>query len=196
MNEPINEFEELLTVYETESKFFEVYPDYHPDNPLDNPNAPHFYMNHHTHDFGNIAKEYNDCSKWDDIRKRLYTDYDIVMMLPVYMFYKGGALFFSTYPYAHAWSAGQVGFIFLTEEQVYHSELKGKLEHYIKLLNDYSARDTYIVIIRDKEHFYDYTTAKIYDTNLKKFIPSKAKDLDNEYYKQLWTKKAEITRTK
>lgn len=198
--EPISEFEELLDVYETDKNFVEVYLDDCPYNPLDNLNTFYFYMQHWRYDLGNIAEKYDDCSNWNDVKERLETDYDIAMMLPVYM-YEHGGIFFSTSPCASKWDNGQVGFIFFTKEQAKSfNNLEELLTYYVNLLTDYTLGNVYIITVRDKQNFHDYETYSVFKTDYDFYMDDikegKVKELNVNQYKQLWAKEVKITRIK
>jgi hypothetical protein len=76
-----------------------------------------FVMIHKRYDLPNeIDFKFNDYALWDDVRDELWKDYNWVF--PVYMLDHGGTRL-SLYPFENKWDSGRVGFICLSESDVF-----------------------------------------------------------------------------
>jgi hypothetical protein len=56
-------------------------------------------------------------SRWDEFKAQLEKDYDIRVILPLYM-YEHGGITISTTPFSCPWDSGQIGFVFATAEGI------------------------------------------------------------------------------
>ena len=76
---------------------------------------------HGKYDIGN-KHNYNseDFSGWDEFKAQLEKDYDIRVILPLYMYDHSG-ITISTQPFSCPWDSGQIGFVFSTAEGIRNS---------------------------------------------------------------------------
>lgn len=76
-----------------------------------------FVMSHKRYDLPNeIDFQFDDYDSWDDVRDELWKDYNWVF--PVYMLDHGGTKL-SLRPFNDKWDSGQVGFVCLSESDVF-----------------------------------------------------------------------------
>lgn len=97
-----------------------VSQDQHAMNPREKYRTYNFlYCFHKRYRLGD-ENNYNpdDYSSWDGIKEQFEKDYSIDTILPVYMYDHSG-LILNTTGFSCRWDSGQVGFIFMTEQQRY-----------------------------------------------------------------------------
>lgn len=112
-----------------------------------------------------------DYSSWDEIAEAITRDHNVAIMLPLYLYDHSG-ITMSTGGVAHCdsagWDWGQVGFIFITREQVKHeygwtrltTERKAKLreilESEVKTYDQWLRGDIYgYEVVDDDEYILD-----------------------------------------
>lgn len=74
-----------------------------------------FSRNYNLGDKHNYNRE--DFDSWDDFKKQLMKDYDILMIKPVYLYNHRG-ITIKTTPFSCRWDSGQVGYVFITKDSL------------------------------------------------------------------------------
>lgn len=116
-----------------------------------------------------------DFNSWDEIKKQIVKDNGPCIILPIYM-YDHSSITLSTSPFSCRWDSGQVGFIFVTNDEVklrygYNTITKNIKENIERVLTEevnmydkYINGDTYMYIVENEEGveisrcsgFFDY----------------------------------------
>lgn len=69
----------------------------------------------------NLGDEHNykeeDFESWEDFKKQLMKDQDIIMIKPVYLYDHGG-ITIKTTPFSCRWDSSQVGYVFITKDSI------------------------------------------------------------------------------
>lgn len=127
-----------------------IYQDIEPVNPREEfDNFDNMFCFHKRYDFGDKHDyKWENFNSWDEFKKQLHTDFNIVDILPIYMYDHSGQTI-STTPFSCRWDSGQIGFIFVTKEQVketFNATITKKLRETIRnnLLSSIKTYDQYL----------------------------------------------------
>lgn len=146
-----------------------------PQNPrTENDNFGKLFCSHKRYALGdNHGFKTSDFRTWAEWQGQIEEDYDVDVLLPVYMYDHSG-ITISTTPFSCQWDSGQIGFIFCTKKQVIE-EFKGDTEKARKLLiaeideyDKYLRGDVYGYIVSDGKELescwgffgYDYCVSE------------------------------------
>ena len=89
--------------------------DYNPRN-WSNPTIMYcFSRKYNLGDEHNYNREY--FNSWEDFKKQLMKDHDILMIKPIYLYDHSG-ITIKTTPFACRWDSGQVGYVFITKDSL------------------------------------------------------------------------------
>lgn len=118
---------------------------------------------HNKYNFGDKHNYHSgDYSSWSGLESSIRKEYDIAILLPLYLYDHSGQTI-STSPFSCPWDSGQIGFIFATKEDIrrrYRRKrvTKGLIEKAKKSLlsevstyDDYIRGDVYGFVLEDKE---------------------------------------------
>lgn len=101
-----------------------VYVDDDPENPRDANGMGQMFCFHRRYDLGGkedvkSRKDYapENFSGWEEMRAKIVKDHQPVAIFPVYLYDHSG-LSLSTAPFSCPWDSGQVGYIFVTRDEV------------------------------------------------------------------------------
>lgn len=108
----------LISTYKKDGKVLEIYYDACPQNPREWDNLGKMVCFHKRYNLGDKhnyrASDYNS---WEEVREAIERDYNVAVILPVYMYDHSGIIL-STNPFKCRWDSGQVGWIFVTKEKL------------------------------------------------------------------------------
>lgn len=141
-----------------------------------------FKMFHHTYDFGDANSpkiNHGDFSGWDEMKAHIIKEHKAKAILPVYM-YDHSSRTISTEPFPYPFDSGQVGFIWVTEEEILKGcgrktltkklieDAEGYLKSEISTMNQYINDDCYGYVIDpededDEEGAFEEYAGGIYD---------------------------------
>lgn len=125
-------------------------------NPREWDNLGHLFSFHRRYSIGD-KHNYNssDFASFEDWRKQLEEDYNVIAILPVYLCDHSGLLI-STTPFACRWDSGQIGWIFTTPEKI--KEIGAQpdkalqyLEDEIKIFNQFLTGEVYGYLVEKIE---------------------------------------------
>lgn len=99
-----------------------------------------------------------DFNGWDDLEKQIEKDHGPSLILPLYLFDHSG-LSISTSPFSCRWDSGQIGFIFVSKENI--------RKEYGKKIVSKKLRETAIGYLENEVKTYDqYLTGDVYGFQL------------------------------
>lgn len=96
----------------------EIKQDNSPDNPRTEwDNVTTMICFHRRYDLGD-EHDYksSDFEGWDEMKQQIETDYNVLMIKPLYMYDHSG-ITISTSPFGCQWDSGQIGWVFIEEKQ-------------------------------------------------------------------------------
>lgn len=106
----------------------------------------------------NIGDEHNYSSSnyggWEEFRKQLEKDYDIAIILPLYMYDHSG-ITISTTPFSCPWDSGQIGWAFVTKEDI-------REEYNIKRVTQRFAEKAEKILLSEIQVYDDYLRGDVY----------------------------------
>ena len=110
-----------------------VCPDDSPQNPREDNEFGHMVCFHKRYDLGDKFHgiKHADFSGWDEMEEYLYSDKGACVVLPLYLMDHSG-LSISTTSFSCPWDSGQVGFIYMTEDEALEAFQVPKLTEEIK----------------------------------------------------------------
>lgn len=176
IQELINNYDDCKLSSSYNSFTLKVTQDEYAINPRDKyPRDNHLFCFHRRYNLGD-EHNYNqeDFSSWSEFEGQLTKDYDIHTILPVYMYDHSG-LILNTTGFSCPWDSGQVGYIFITNDQAKEmTDVEESLKFYV-------------------EEYSQYLNGEIYDISLyyrNEFIGGEgeiAQDIDTEVIKDILT---------
>jgi hypothetical protein len=133
-----------------------VKQDEYPDSPRNWDNLGTMICFHRRYDLGD-KHSYNpsDFSSWEELEERIKEDYQVIAILPLYLYDHSG-ITISTSPFNCPWDSGQIGFIFIDREK--KNKILGKkrlskeeaikaLESEVKIYDHYLTGNVYRYIV-------------------------------------------------
>lgn len=130
----------------------------HPRHDFDN--LTQIYALHKRYAFSEIKLDNSNCNSWTDEYKLICKAFDIALILPLYLYDHSG-LTIATEPFSCRWDSGQLGYIFITKDnlrksfsckRITHnilSKAKESLNAEIKIFDLYLRGEVYIVEVMD-----------------------------------------------
>lgn len=105
----------------------------------------------------NLGDEHNynqeDFSSWSEFEGQLIKDYDIHTILPVYMYDHSG-LILNTTGFSCPWDSGQVGYIFITNDQAKEmTDVEKSLKFYVEEYSQYLNGEIYDISLYYRNEF-------------------------------------------
>lgn len=122
MDEPI----QIFTVKEhfergrfIEGNTLKIFTDDNPMNPrTEFDNLGHMICFHKRYNLGDKTDlKSSDFTSWDDLEKHLIKKQKACIILPIFMFDHSG-ITISTHPFNDRWDSGQIGYIYVTKEDI------------------------------------------------------------------------------
>ena len=132
----------LETITLDNGNSLEIYHDEDCENPRENDNLEKMICFHRRYDIGD-KHDYNssDFSGWNEVQKQIEKDYDVAIIMPLYLYDHSGISISTShiYPYNDPWDAGQVGFVFISKKDIRENwsvkrispKLKNRVEQYV-----------------------------------------------------------------
>ena len=75
------------------------------------------YALHKRYDFSEIRLDNSQCNSWQDECNLIHKEFDIALILPLYLYDHGG-LTISLTPFSCRWDSGQLGYMFVTKKRL------------------------------------------------------------------------------
>ena len=177
-----------------------------PINPRDdvyNDNFSTMYCKHRHYDLGDdLSLDTSDCNNWQEVEQALIAEYgEMAIIEPLSLFDHSGISI--SIGVKSGWDCGQVGFVFVTKEQVRKeygvkritkatlAKAQALLRSEIKEYDNYLTGEVYLVLCQDREEFeidlcyvngYDYAEKEaqlMLDNAEVNFAKQAKKDWDN-----------------
>jgi hypothetical protein len=104
--------------YKKGNLIVEIHQDEQPENPRDWDNLGIMICHHNRYKLGdkhNINP--NDYNSFKEMKKDIIKEYDVAVMLPLYLYDHSG-ITISTSPFNCPWDSGQVGFIVISKKKI------------------------------------------------------------------------------
>ena len=144
---------------------FKVEQDQDPESPREWDNLGTMVCSHRRYELGDDQFNPDDYEGWDELKKELVENLNAVVVLPLYLYDHSGITMYTdgdtAYRQHEAWDAGQVGFIYVSEEDVikeYGSKSKKNLALAEKVLkaeietyDQYLRGDIWCVTVEDED---------------------------------------------
>lgn len=104
----------------------EIFPDNNPESPREWSNLGKMICFHNRYDLGD-KHDYNhsDYNSWDEMEKAIVKENNVAVILPLYLYDHSG-ITISTTPFSCSWDSGQIGFTYVSKEDVL-KEFGGKI---------------------------------------------------------------------
>ena len=107
-------------------------------NPREADKVTTIYAEHKRYNFSEV-ETYNNCESWNEVYKNIVTEYNPVLIYPLYML-DHSCIRLSISNFNDRWDSGQVGFIFITRKdmQKYYGfkNLTSKRKELLKRIQD------------------------------------------------------------
>lgn len=127
------------------------------DNPREDDTGSHFFCFHKKYQIGDFHNYNTDnFLSFEHFRKELIKNYNIAVILPVFMLDHSGQTV-NTKPFSYQWDSGQVGFIFIEKETLLKTYNKKRLTK--KIINQTIETLNYEIKLYDaflNNDFYGY----------------------------------------
>lgn len=145
-------------VYEMEYKGYniEIYPDEIGESPREWDNLGKMLCFHDRYNLGdNHDIRSEDFESWGEVEEYLKKELEAVIILPLYLYDHSG-ITISTSPFSCQWDSGQIGFVYITKEDlkkegVSKAKAKKILEGEIKIYDDYIRGNVYGYKVIDEQ---------------------------------------------
>ena len=156
---------DIIKEYRLESgKVLRIYQDESPESPRELENLGVMFCSHRRYNLGDKKEDcYNlntdDFDNWNDMEKWINGKLDSSVCLPIFMYDHSG-IAIKTTPFGDRWDSGQIGFIFVTKEDVkkewkvkkISKKLKKRiteiLENEVKTYDQYLQGDIYMFKVK------------------------------------------------
>lgn len=119
----------------------------------------------------------NDYSDWEELRKAIEKDNNVAIIFPLYMYDHSGITISTSleYPYNDRWDAGQIGWVFVTKEQI-------RKEYSVKRITLKIIERAKKCIISEVNVYDEYLRGDVYGFVLEKNITcSKCEHIHTEH---------------
>jgi hypothetical protein len=129
----------------------EIFPDNNPDDPRNWDNLGKMVCFHKRYSLGdNHDYNHSDYNSWDEMEKAIVKNENVAVILPLYLYDHSG-ITISTTSFSCRWDSGQIGFIYVSKEDVLKEfggrivtkKLKEKAEAILK--GEVKTYDQYLV---------------------------------------------------
>ena len=129
-------------------------------NPREADKVTTIYAEHKRYNFSEV-ETYNNCESWNEVYKNIVTEYNPVLIYPLYML-DHSCIRLSISNFNDRWDSGQVGFIFITRKdmQKYYGFknltskrkelLKNALNAELKTYNQYINGEVYCLTVYNR----------------------------------------------
>ena len=148
----------MLTIYkkaEGRQGALKVYYDNTPESPRDWDNLGRMVCFHRRYNLGDDHNyRSSDYNSWAGIAEAIEKDYDVAVMLPLYLYDHSG-ITISTSPFSCPWDSGQIGWIFATKEDV-------RKEFGVKRISKKMIERVEKILLAEVEIYDKYLTGEVY----------------------------------
>ena len=156
---------EAIETIEYRGLEIKIFQDDYPEDPREWDNIGTMVCDHGNYNLGDKKVsdviDQENCNSWEDVQKELIKEFDIAIILPLYLYDHSGlrmkiGSFQGYLPQGHAeFDSGQVGFIYVTREKViYEYGNKNLTKKSIKKAADYLAGEI--------ETYDNYLSGQVY----------------------------------
>lgn len=134
----------------------------------------------------------SDYGSWEEVKEAIEKDYDVAVILPLYMYDHSG-ITISTNPFSCPWDSGQIGWIFATKEDIrkefgvkrVSKKMIERAEEIllaeVEIYDSYLRGEVYGYIVEDKEgNVIDSCWGFYSIKDMKEYVPEEFKNLLNE----------------
>jgi hypothetical protein len=131
-----------------------IIPDEFPESPREWDNLGKMFCSHKRYNFGDEQFNSSQFNGWDEVESYLYKEQNACIVLPLYVYdHSGLSMRTFVHGYHSSWDCGQVGFIYVTKEDVYKEysckrissktldKVKNVLESEVKTYSQYLQGD-------------------------------------------------------
>lgn len=139
-----------------------IEPDDSPENPRDWDNLGKMWCWHKNYNLGDDDSEKPSSSQfycWDEVENYIRQSFDIAIMLPCYLYDHSG-ITMKTTPFSCPFDSGQVGFIFVTKEDVRNNWNRKRISN--KIL-EHAGR----ILSGEVETYAQYLSGECYGVSIK-----------------------------
>lgn len=150
----------METIELSDNKILEIIQDQDPESPREWDNLGTMACFHGRYNLGdkNIPFHTDDFNSWDEMRTYIENKLRAVIVLPLYLYDHSG-ITISTSSFSCSWDSGQVGFIYVTEDDI----LKG-----FGVINDATIVRAEAILENEVITYDQYLTGDIYGFRLLK----------------------------
>lgn len=154
---------DAIKTIEHEGYKIELYPDEDPESPRDWDHPGKMVCFHNRYTLGDRHNlNHKDFSGWDAMESHISEELGGVVILPLFLYDHGG-ITMSTGPFGCRWDSGQVGFIYITKDEVLSAfqvktltkdvlaRATELLESEVKVYDQYLRGDVYGYKVLDKD---------------------------------------------
>lgn len=148
----------MSTIYkeiEGEEGVMKIFFDESPESPREWDNLGKMVCFHRRYSLGDAhhyrSSNYNG---WEELAQAIMRDYNIAIMLPMYMYDHSG-ITISTTPFSCPWDSGQIGWIFATKEDV-------RKEFGVKRISKKMIERVEKILLAEVEIYDKYLTGEVY----------------------------------
>lgn len=136
-----------------------IFQDECPESPREWSTMAKMFCFHKRYSLGD-DHEYNtdDFSNWSEFKNQIEKDYDVAIILPLYMYDHSGVTI-STQPFSCQWDSGQVGWVFITKDTI-------REEYSVKHVTKSSLQKALTYLLGEVEVYDQYLTGEVYSFNL------------------------------
>lgn len=134
---------------------YKIENDQYPNNPREWDNLTKMVCFHNRYDLGDdLGYNKNNYNSWDELAEQLEEDFNILVIKPLYLFDHSG-ITISTSGFNCKWDSGQVGFVFITEEDIDKEYDNISISEKLDIAN---------IILEEEVKLYDcYITGEVYN---------------------------------
>ena len=158
---------EAVKVIEVDDKIVEIHYDEGANSPrVEWDNDDKFCCFHRRYTLPNDTNyKQGDFNSWEEMEEQIKKDYDVLEILPIYMYDHSGITISTSheYPFNDRWDSGKIGFIFITKEDARKSHMVKRISKKVKeqvhknllanvaVYGEYLSGQVYGYIIKNKE---------------------------------------------
>ena len=197
---------DAITTLTSKNFTVNIYPDNYAEDPrteMCGDNFTKMYCKHRRYDLGdNLSLDTSDCENWQEVEQALIAEYGEMAIIEPLSLHDHSGISISI-GVKSGWDCGQVGFVFVTKEQVRKeygvkritkatlAKAQALLRSEVKEYDNYLTGEVYIVSCQDREEFeidscyvngYDYAEKEaqlMLDNAEVNFAKQAKKDWDN-----------------
>ena len=170
----------LVNTYQiSDSKELKIFYDDCPNDPRTWDNISTMICFHNRYNLGDSHNySSSDFNSWSEFEKQLKIDYDIAVILPLYLYDHSGITIRTT-PFSCSWDSGQVGFIFITKEELRSTYgIKRITKKWLEKVEKY--------LVSDVEVYDQYLTGDIYGYELVEKIECECGHVEENVLDSCW----------